>query len=174
MRRGPGGRAASPSPAEVTGPLHFLPRSPLAHFHPFSDTNPAALRPVPPVSADPEALLLALQNLVKNAAEAIAGRGTVTVAVDRAEDSAIVSVTDTGPGMSEEFVRTSLFTPFRSTKDGGWGIGLFQARDIIERHGGTIAVTSTPGLGTTFRVRLPIADDEGTKVASRAAGEGAA
>jgi signal transduction histidine kinase len=56
-------------------------------------------------------------------------------------------------------MRTSLFTPFRSSKDGGWGIGLFQARDIIQRHGGMIAVTSTPGRGTTFRVRLPVAGE---------------
>ena len=116
-------------------------------------------RPIPPVPADPEALLQALQNLVKNAAEAIPGPGTVTVARRGAEGAAVVSVTDTGPGMSEDFVRTSLFAPFRSTKDGGWGIGLFQARDIIERHGGTIAVTSTPGRGTTFRVRLPVAGE---------------
>jgi putative PEP-CTERM system histidine kinase len=116
-------------------------------------------RPIPLVPADAEALLQALQNLVKNAAEAIPGAGTVTVAVEGTEGAVVVSVTDTGPGMSEEFMRTSLFTPFRSSKDGGWGIGLFQARDIIERHGGMIAVTSTPGRGTTFRVRLPVAGE---------------
>jgi putative PEP-CTERM system histidine kinase len=116
-------------------------------------------RPIPLVPADAEALLQALQNLVKNAAEAIPGAGTVTVAVEGTEGAVVVSVTDTGPGMSEEFMRTSLFTPFRSSKDGGWGIGLFQARDIIEQHGGMIAVTSTPGRGTTFRVRLPVAGD---------------
>ena len=121
-------------------------------------------RQVPPVSADPETLLQALQNLVKNAAEAIVGPGMVTVALDRSEGAAVVSVTDTGPGMSEDFVRTSLFTPFRSTKDGGWGIGLFQARDIVEQHGGVIAVTSTSGQGTTFRVRLPIPSEAGVRV----------
>ena len=118
------------------------------------------VQPVPPVSADPEALLQALQNLVKNAAESINGRGTVTVSVAGADGAAVVSVADTGSGMSEDFVRSSLFTPFRSTKDGGWGIGLFQARDIIERHGGIIAVISTPGGGTTFRVRLPVTGAE--------------
>jgi len=82
----------------------------------------------------------------------------------------VVSVTDTGPGMSEEFVRTSLFTPFRSTKDGGWGIGLYQVRDIIERHQGTITVSSAPGQGTTFRVRLPLVRPEPAGVG---AGKGA-
>ena len=71
-------------------------------------------------------------------------------------------------------MRTSLFAPFRSTKEGGWGIGLFQARDIVERHGGTIVVTSTPGQGTTFRVRLPIVGEDGTRVNSGARREGAA
>jgi putative PEP-CTERM system histidine kinase len=122
------------------------------------------IHPVPPVAADPEALLQALQNLVTNAAEAIAGPGTVTISVDRTEGAVVVSVADTGAGMSEDFVQASLFTPFRSTKDEGWGIGLFQARDIIERHGGTITVTSTPGQGTTFCVRLPIPEDESARV----------
>jgi putative PEP-CTERM system histidine kinase len=125
-------------------------------------------RPVPSVSADPEALLQAFQNLVKNAAEALSGPGTVTISLDRVEDAVVVSVADTGPGMSEDFVRTSLFAPFRSTKDGGWGIGLFQVRDIIERHGGTISVASTPGQGTMFRVRLPDVGREGARIAAGA------
>jgi putative PEP-CTERM system histidine kinase len=131
------------------------------------------LRPVPPVSGDPKALLHAFQNLVKNAAEAIKGPGTVTIAVGSAGGVAVVSVTDTGMGMSEDFVRTALFAPFRSTKEGGWGIGLFQARDIVERHGGTIVVTSTPGQGTTFQVRLPIAGQDASGVAAGARREGA-
>ena len=60
------------------------------------------------------------------------------------------------------------------TKEGGWGIGLFQARDIIERHGGTIVVISAPGQGTTFRVRLPIAGEDSAPVDSGARREGAA
>jgi putative PEP-CTERM system histidine kinase len=126
--------------------------------------------PVPTISADPDALLRALQNLLTNAAQAIAGPGTVTVRVEGVDEAVVVSVTDTGPGMSEEFVRTSLFTPFRSTKDGGWGIGLYQVRDIIERHQGTITVSSAPGQGTTFRVRLPLVRPEPAGVG---AGKGA-
>jgi putative PEP-CTERM system histidine kinase len=132
------------------------------------------LRPVPPVSGDPKALLHALQNLVKNAGEAIKGPGTVTISVGSAVGAAVVSVTDTGTGMSEDFVRTALFAPFRSTKEGGWGIGLFQARDIVERHGGTIVVTSTPGQGTTFQMRLPSAGQDASGVAAGARREGAA
>jgi putative PEP-CTERM system histidine kinase len=130
-------------------------------------------RLVPPVLADPEALLLVFQNLVKNAAEAVPGPGMVTVSLDRVDGTAVVSIADTGQGMSEDFVRTSLFAPFRSTKDGGWGIGLFQARDIVERHGGRISVASAPGLGTTFRVFLPVVGVERAQVAARANREGA-
>jgi signal transduction histidine kinase len=58
--------------------------------------------------------------------------------------------------MTEEFVRKSLFAPFRSTKKGGWGIGLYQVKGIIDGHGGQIEVTSKLGEGTTVRVRLPV------------------
>ena len=66
------------------------------------------------------------------------------------------AVTDTGGGMSPEFMKRELFVPFRSTKKGGWGIGLYQAKGIVEAHGGRIEVTSAAGCGTTFTVRLPI------------------
>jgi signal transduction histidine kinase len=59
--------------------------------------------------------------------------------------------------MSPEFIQKSLFAPFRSTKSGGWGIGLYQAKGIVDAHGGTIEVTSREGGGSTFRLRLPLA-----------------
>jgi hypothetical protein len=68
----------------------------------------------------------------------------------------MLSVADTGCGMSEEFVRESLFVPFRTTKRGGWGIGLYQVKEIVERHGGTLTVTSKEGSGTTFQITLPV------------------
>ena len=60
--------------------------------------------------------------------------------------------------MSGEFIRDSLFRPFQSTKKGGLGIGLFQARAIVQAHGGGIQVDSEPGKGTTFVVSLPAKD----------------
>jgi hypothetical protein len=115
------------------------------------------LGPTPPVSGDPDTLLRVLQNLVANAREAMNGTGTVALRTYADGGWSVCAVTDTGCGMSEEFVRGSLFAPFRSTKAGGWGIGLYQAKTIVEAHGGRIEVESRQGEGTTFRVRLPAA-----------------
>jgi signal transduction histidine kinase len=57
--------------------------------------------------------------------------------------------------MSDEFIRKSLFVPFQTTKKGGWGIGLFQAREILAAHGGRIEVASQEGRGTTVTLFLP-------------------
>ncbi len=115
------------------------------------------LTPVPPVLGDREALLRVLQNLVTNATEALDGDdGTITIKIEEEVGAARLSVGDTGCGIAEDFLRDSLFAPFRSTKKGGWGIGLYQAKEIVERHGGTITATSRPGQGTTFVVRMPV------------------
>ncbi len=113
--------------------------------------------PVAAVPGDSEALLRVIQNLVTNAIEAVRGHGTVTVRSYEEGAQVVCEVTDTGIGMSPEFIQKSLFAPFRSTKSGGWGIGLYQAKGIVDAHGGTIEVTSREGAGSTFRLRLPLA-----------------
>ena len=114
------------------------------------------LDPLPPVSGDREALLRVLQNLVTNAVEAIEGDGRLGVRTYREGASAVISIADSGCGMSEEYLRKRLFTPFQSTKKGGWGIGLYHAKGIVESHGGRMEVESKQGEGTTFRVTLPL------------------
>jgi signal transduction histidine kinase len=59
--------------------------------------------------------------------------------------------------MSQDFVRESLFTPFRSTKPGGFGVGVYQCREFAREHGGDLEVISSPGSGTTMRLWLPLA-----------------
>jgi len=113
------------------------------------------LGPVPAVLGDPEALLRVIQNLLTNAVQALGGEGSVVLTLKHEDGDAILSVADTGCGMSEEFVRGSLFVPFRTTKPGGWGIGLYQVKEIVERHGGKVTVTSKERSGTTFQVTLP-------------------
>ena len=65
-----------------------------------------------------------------------------------------------GRAMSEEFIRTSLFRPFATTKPTGLGIGLSQCRSIVQAMGGAITVESRPGAGTTFAVHLPVSQPE--------------
>jgi hypothetical protein len=114
------------------------------------------LAPAVPVRGDPETLLRVIQTIVTNAVQSLDGDGVVTAKTYEDQRWAVLSVTDTGCGIPEEFLRKSLFTPFRSTKKGGWGIGLYQAKGIVEGHGGTIEVASKEGEGTTVWVRLPI------------------
>ena len=117
------------------------------------------LAPLPSVSGDPEAVLQVVQNLVTNAVEALDGVGTVTVRTYAEGPHAVVEVADTGCGIPEKFLRESLFAPFRSTKKGGWGVGLYQARSVAEAHGGQITVASKEGEGTTFWLKVPCEHD---------------
>jgi len=113
------------------------------------------LGPLPPLLADREQLRSVLNNLLLNARDALGQDGRITVSTEPRGGRAVLSVADNGCGMSEAFVRDSLFRPFQSTKKDGLGIGMFQSRMIVEAHGGSIQVESEEGEGTTFRVILP-------------------
>ena len=95
-------------------------------------------------------------HLIQNAVEATPRDGKVTVKLLRAGDAAVIELTDTGHGMSEEFIRERLFKPFESTKTAGMGIGVFESREYMREIGGRLGVISVPGKGTTFRVTLPL------------------
>jgi hypothetical protein len=94
-------------------------------------------------------------NLLLNASDAIAEDGKITVATSMGDGWAQLAVSDTGCGMSREFVQERLFRPFQTTKPKGMGIGLFHCKTIVEAHGGRIEVESEEGKGSTFRVFLP-------------------
>lgn len=113
-----------------------------------------ALAPLPRIRADRGQLRKVVTNLLLNATEAMDGEGHIRVATTTEEGWAVLTVGDNGRGMSERFVRESLFRPFRTTKPSGLGIGMFQSRSIVEAHGGRITVSSRPGEGTVFRVFL--------------------
>ena len=68
-----------------------------------------------------------------------------------------VDVIDSGSGMSPEFIRNGLFKPFVSSKNAGFGIGAFEARELIMAMGGRLDVESREGLGTRFAIQLPLA-----------------
>lgn len=115
--------------------------------------------------AMPEAAFDAVvTHLVTNAADATVARhaGTtppppVRVSVSHVGNRVLVDIADQGTGMSEAFVRDTLFRPFGTAKRGGTGIGAFQARELVREAGGDLVVTSRPGQGTTMRLVLPAA-----------------
>ena len=110
-------------------------------------------------TVEPERIENVLENLVINAVEAMgATGGRLTVEAGQLDGGHVFfSVSDTGPGMSEEFVRTRLFRPFTTTKANGIGLGLYTCREVVEAHGGRLEVESRPGAGTRFRAVLPSA-----------------
>jgi signal transduction histidine kinase len=96
-------------------------------------------------------------NLIDNAVDAMSGHGVLRLRTARDGDHAVVQVSDEGPGIPEA-VRDRVFEPFVTTKPAGKGsgLGLDNARRIVERrHGGTLSFTTGPQ-GTTFTVRLPL------------------
>jgi two-component system, sensor histidine kinase FlrB len=106
------------------------------------------------VVGDPLALAVVLDNLVRNAAEAVEERsGRVEIGVESAPGRARVLVDDNGAGVSDE-VRARLFSPFASTKPSG-GLGLALARRLARLHGGDVELEDRPGAGSRFVLTLP-------------------
>ncbi|HEX8358753.1 MAG TPA: HAMP domain-containing sensor histidine kinase [Longimicrobium sp.] len=111
------------------------------------------------VYADAYYLRQVFENLVRNAREAMNEQEDrrLSIRMESAGGSAEVRVTDNGPGITAENLE-QIFQPFVSTKGKGMGLGLAICREIVEGHGGRLEVESTPGLGATFIVRLPLFD----------------
>jgi len=106
---------------------------------------------VPALEADPERLQHVLLNLARNALEAMAGEGTLTLRVRPGERHLEIDVADTGPGFPED---APVFDAFFTTKSSGTGLGLSIVHRIVTDHGGTVRVHSRPG-DTCFTVALP-------------------
>ncbi len=110
------------------------------------------------VRADPERLGSVIAHVIQNAQDATDHSGSVRVRVDATSVWAIVTVTDTGHGMSAEFIDNDLFAPFATTKGvAGIGVGAYQCREYIRALGGDVSVRSKVGVGTEFTLRLPVA-----------------
>lgn len=130
-------------PNRIFRAVHFT-----AHFEPG----------LPAVRLDAGHLKSVLYNLYKNSVEAMSGQNceiAIHAAYAEAENVLELRVKDNGPGIPRE-VLVGIFETARTTKPDGHGLGLLNCRTIIENHGGTIQVTSTPVDGTTFTIRLPV------------------
>ncbi len=97
-------------------------------------------------------------HVIQNAIDATAERGSVSVRLGRDGNFAVLDVTDTGIGMSAEFVRERLFKPFETTKPEGMGIGVYESSQYVAGLGGQILIDSAPGTGTRVRLLLPSGD----------------
>ncbi|MBI4594110.1 MAG: PAS domain-containing sensor histidine kinase, partial [Candidatus Rokubacteria bacterium] len=128
-------------------------------------------RDVPPVQADEEGLYQVLVNLVGNALDATEGRGRLILRLGWSEAGSrparrvfnrrvLIEIEDTGSGIPPS-ESDRVFTPFFTTKPGGTGLGLAITHKIVEDHGGSIDFRSVPGVGTTFRVVLPLVAEPG-------------
>lgn len=142
----------------------------------FRDRHPVSLVEAErcEVLADRESLEQVLLHLIQNAIDASAPQSPVFVRVDTDGLAGVIEVTDGGSGMSAEFIRSRLFRPFVSTKAGGFGIGAYEARELVRAMRGRLDVESREDIGSRFTIRLPLAEaaelirsfeNPGTKVA---------
>jgi signal transduction histidine kinase len=112
-------------------------------------------KPVPPIMAIREQIHQVLLNVVLNAKQAIGEKGDISIVVEQSNGSVVVTVDDTGSGIPSSMLE-SLFRPSQSSRPGGLGIGLYQCKQIVEAHQGTIQLQRKIGKGTQVRIELPI------------------
>jgi putative PEP-CTERM system histidine kinase len=149
--------AQQPPPALEAVDLSRLGRSVLEELKPSLRARVVfdPWQDVPAVRADPAQLRQVLINLVLNAEEAVDGRGEIRVST-RVDNGAVVcAVSDNGRGIPRDFLEERLFKPFATTKSGGFGVGLYQCKTIVEAHGGRVSADSRVGEGTTLWFSLP-------------------
>jgi signal transduction histidine kinase len=116
------------------------------------------LKDIPPVYVEKIHLQQVLVNLMINAAQAMPQGGMIKVRTERGDGHAVVLVSDQGEGIKQENLQ-KIFEPFFTTKEAGkgTGLGLSLSKRLIEANDGTIEVESQEGKGTTFRLRIPLA-----------------
>ena len=120
----------------------------LTHTLPDNDLN---------INASSPLFEWVMENLIKNAVDAIEGEGRIDINVFKEKNKAVIEVSDTGKGISSKN-RKRVFKPGFTTKKRGWGLGLTLAKRIVEQyhHGHIFVKDSVPGKGTTFRIELPL------------------
>lgn len=131
---------------------------------------------LPTLAVDPEQIQKVIENFIINAIEAQPQGGLLRISTrlvqdyynqysgngssNKIRDFAEIEITDTGAGMSDEFIQNQLFKPFQTTKKKGLGIGLYQCKEIITAHGGTIEVKSKEHEGSSFKILLPASNGQ--------------
>jgi signal transduction histidine kinase len=121
-------------------------------------------KPLPQIEGDPELLKEIIVNLIVNACEAMENGGTLIITereavAEHMGRAVLIQLQDTGPGVPES-IQEKVFDPFFSTKDEGTGLGLAIAVRIVEEHKGKLELRSEKGKGATFKITLPIPEDQ--------------
>ena len=115
--------------------------------------------PLPLIWGDAFLLRCAFACAVENAVEAMAGEGVLSLSTScakrRGRQRVTVEIADTGPGMTDEFLRNGLNEPFASTKEDGMGLGVYTFRQVAALHGGSVRILSREGEGTRVRFHFP-------------------
>jgi len=107
------------------------------------------------LAVDAEQFTMVLTHLIRNAQDATPPDGNISVSCQKGEGQVTIDITDTGGGMTPEFIRDRLFKPFDSTKGAqGMGIGAYQAREFARKYGGDLQVRSAISQGTTVTIKL--------------------
>ena len=107
------------------------------------------------VNADAQQLKQVVLNLLLNSIEAMERGGRIELTTQPGHDAIMLRITDTGCGIEAEALHR-VWDPFFTTKERGMGLGMAIVRSVVERHGGRIAISSTPGRGTTVELSLPV------------------
>jgi len=149
------GKPAEPRPVAASAVVEAV-AAPKRALHPIAITGHGDLL----AFADPARMEQIIGHLVQNAIDASASHEPVHIGIGRQGLNVAIEILDRGCGMSAEFVRNGLFKPFASTKDGGFGVGAFEARALASAMGGRIEVESREGEGSRFTLLLPLATPE--------------
>lgn len=113
------------------------------------------------VKAERDRLASIFGHIIQNAQDATPADGRIEISLLCKKDTGIVEIKDNGSGMDTQFIRERLFRPFDSTKGNtGMGIGAYESREFVRSLGGEIEVSSYPGEGTIFTIKLPLYDNE--------------
>ncbi len=156
-----------PKPQITVLNLNALVREVVTFARPESSKKELALKVylqenLPEMQGDPVQIKQAILNVVLNAIEACAVKGSVTLATEAKDNHIILTITDSGAGILE-IDRDTIFEPFFTTKEAHAGLGLPLALEIVKMHQGRLSYTSEVGTGTTFLISLPTKREMGRK-----------
>jgi len=156
-----------PKPQITVLNLNALVREVVTFARPESSKKELALKVylqenLPEMQGDPVQIKQAILNVVLNAIEACAVKGSVTLATEAKDNHIVLTITDSGGGILE-IDRDRIFEPFFTTKEAHAGLGLPLALEIVKMHQGRLSYTSQVGTGTTFLISLPTKREMGRK-----------